>query len=65
MVRLAAGVSIMSVSPALGKSEQTVANQLRNVYEKLRRADFPEGNVERNMMIAEFAPYFALDELEG
>ena len=67
VVRLACrGLDNVSIANALGKSEQTVANQLRNVYEKLREwLDFPEGNVERNMLIAEFAPYFALDELEG
>jgi len=60
------GLDNASIAAALGKSEQTVANQLRNVYEKLREwLDYPEGHVERNMLIAEFAPYFALMELEG
>lgn len=46
--------------------EQTVANQLRNVYEKLREwLDYPEHNVDRNVLIADFAPYFALAESEG
>lgn len=67
VVRLACrGLDNASIAKALGKREQTVANQLRNVYEKLREwLDYPEGNVDRNVLIAEFAPYFALAELEG
>lgn len=59
------GLDNQTIAKALGKSEQTVANQLRNVYEKLREwLDYPEHNVDRSVLIAEFAPYFALAELE-
>lgn len=67
VVRLACrGLDNASIAKALGKREQTVANQLCSVYEKLREwLDYPEGNVDRNVLIAEFAPYFALTDLEG
>lgn len=66
VVRLACrGLDNASIAKALYKSEQTVANQLRNVYEKLREwlGDVPH-NVDRNVLIAEFAPYFSLTEAE-
>ncbi len=66
VVRLACrGLDNAGIAKALGKGEQTVANQLRNVYGKLREwLDYPESNVDRNMLLAEFAPYFALAEAE-
>jgi CRISPR-associated protein Csx14 len=59
------GLDNAAIARALAKSEQTVANQLRNVYEKLREwlGDVPY-NVDRNVLIAEFAPYFSLTEEE-
>lgn len=67
VVRLACrGLDNASIAKALGKSEQTVANQLRSVYEKLREwLDYPEHDVDRSVLIAEFAPYFVLAEAEG
>jgi len=64
VVRLACrGLDNAAIAGALYKREQTVANQLRGVYEKLREwLEYPEGNVDRNVLIAEFAPYFALVE---
>ncbi|MCL6635776.1 MAG: LuxR C-terminal-related transcriptional regulator [Peptococcaceae bacterium] len=64
VVRLACrGMDNAAIAAALFKREQTVANQLRGVYEKLREwLEYPEGNVDRNVLIAEFAPYFALVE---
>lgn len=64
VVRLACrGLDNAAIAKALFKSEQTVANQLREVYEKLREwLDHPEQNVDRSVLIAEFAPYFALME---
>ncbi len=68
VVRLACrGLDNPAIARALGKSEQTVANQLRSVYDKLREwLGYPEHNVDRSVLIAEFAPYFALaGEEEG
>ncbi|MEW6574703.1 MAG: CRISPR-associated ring nuclease, partial [Bacillota bacterium] len=64
VVRLACrGLDNAAIAKALYKSEQTVANQLRNVYEKLKEwLDYPPHNVDRNVLIAEFAPYFSLTE---
>lgn len=64
VVRLACrGLDNAAIAGALYKREQTVANQLRGVYEKLREwLGYPEGNVDRSVLIAEFAPYFALME---
>ncbi|MEW6448247.1 MAG: CRISPR-associated ring nuclease [Bacillota bacterium] len=66
VVRLACrGLDNAGIAKTLHKSEQTVANQLRSVYEKLREwLDYPEQNVDRNVLIAEFAPYFSLMEEE-
>jgi len=53
------GLDNAAIAARLRKKEQTVANQLRSVYEKLREwLEFPEGRVERSVLIAEFAPYF-------
>ena len=58
------GLDNASIAKALGKSEQTVANQLSGVYEKLREwLGFLEtGPDRRSRLIAEFAPYFVLTE---
>ncbi len=41
------------------KSEQTVANQLNSIYGKLSEwLGFPDGPVERSLLIAELAPYY-------
>jgi len=57
------GLDNAAIADALYKREQTVANQLRGVYEKLREwLGYPEGNVDRHRLIAEFAPYFTLVE---
>jgi CRISPR-associated protein Csx14 len=59
------GLDNGAIARALSKSEQTVANQLRNVYAKLREwLGYPPHNVDRNVLIAEFAPYFSLTEAE-
>jgi len=64
VVRLACrGMDNAAIADALYKREQTVANQLRGVYEKFREwLGYPEGNVDRHRLIAEFAPYFTLVE---
>lgn len=64
VVRLACkGLDNASIASALRKSEQTVANQLRAVYEKLEEwLDYPEYRVERSVLISELAPYFDLAE---
>lgn len=60
------GLDNSAIADTLDKSEQTVANQLRNVYEKLREwLDYPAGNVDRSVLIAEFAPYFVLEDTKG
>jgi CRISPR-associated protein Csx14 len=57
------GLDNAAIAAALYKQEQTVANQLRGVYEKLRDfLEYPAGNVDRSKLIAEFAPYFTLVE---
>ena len=65
VVRLACrGLDNLDIAKALGKKEQTVANQLRNVYEKLREwLGYPQYNVDRSVLIAEFAPYFSMEDL--
>ncbi|MFN4190960.1 MAG: CRISPR-associated protein Csx14 [Pseudothermotoga sp.] len=51
------------ISKILSKTEQTIANQLQKIYEKLREwMDYPDRRVDRNLLIAEFAPYFSLNE---
>lgn len=53
------GLDNATVARALCKSEQTVANQLGSVYEKLREwLGYPDNHVDRSVLIAEFAPYF-------
>lgn len=54
------GLDNATVAKVLCKSEQTVANQLGSVYEKLREwLGYPDNHVDRSVLIAEFAPYFA------
>ncbi|WP_166485173.1 CRISPR-associated ring nuclease [Candidatus Desulforudis audaxviator] len=67
VVRLACkGLDNAAIARALFKGEQTVANQLGAAYEKLREwLEYPEGNVDRSRLIAEFAPYFVFTEEEG
>lgn len=62
VVRLACrGLDNAAIAAALFKREQTVANQLRGVYEKFREwLGYPAGSVDRHKLVAEFAPYFAL-----
>jgi CRISPR-associated protein Csx14 len=63
LVRLVCqGFDNAALARQLHKSEKTIANQLTSIYEKLRewrglRADIP---VSRAVLVAEFAPYFAL-----
>lgn len=60
------GLDNSAVARVLCKSEQTVANQLGSVYEKLREwLGFPDNNVDRSVLIAEFAPYFDRMEEKG
>ena len=55
------GFDNATIAARLGKQEQTVANQLHGVYEKLHEwLEYPAYNVDRNVLIAKFAPYFAL-----
>lgn len=55
------GFDNAAIAARLGKREQTVANQLHGVYEKLHEwLEYPIYNVDRNILIAKFAPYFAL-----
>ncbi|CAM0497201.1 CRISPR-associated protein Csx14 [Thermoanaerobacter kivui] len=59
------GYDNASISKILHKKEQTIANQLQVIYEKLKEwKDYPSMKVDRNLLIAEFAPYFALKDLE-
>ncbi len=59
------GFDNATIAAKLGKQEQTVANQLRGVYEKLREwLGFPDYTVDRSILISRFAPYFALNESE-
>jgi len=60
------GFNNASIAARLDKREQTVANQLGNVYEKLSEwLGFPDYNVDRNVLIAQFAPYFDMIESKG
>jgi CRISPR-associated protein Csx14 len=60
------GFDNASIADRLDKREQTVANQLRNVYEKLHEwLGFPDYSVDRNVLIARFAPYFTMMESKG
>jgi CRISPR-associated protein Csx14 len=58
------GMDNTFIASHLHKSEQTVANQLGNVYEKLREwLNYPDKVIERSVLIAEFAPYYAMIDL--
>jgi CRISPR-associated protein Csx14 len=64
LVRLACkGLDNAAIARQLHKSEKTVANQFTHIYERLHewrgfRKDIP---VSRPVLVAEFAPYFALE----
>jgi CRISPR-associated protein Csx14 len=59
------GFDNAAIAVRLGKKEQTVANQLHRVYEKLREwLGFPAYNIDRNVLISQFVPYFALMGIE-
>jgi CRISPR-associated protein Csx14 len=64
LVRLACtGLDNATLARRLHKSEKTIANQFTAIYEKLRdwqgfRGDLP---ANRNVLIAEFAAYFAVE----
>jgi CRISPR-associated protein Csx14 len=60
VVKLACyGLDNKAIAARLYKKEQTIANQLRGVYEKLREwLGYPPGIVDRSVLIAEFASYF-------
>jgi len=50
-----------AIARHLHKQERTVVNQMTSIYGKLYEwLDFPDGRVERSILIAELAPYFAL-----
>lgn len=56
-----AGKDNTEIARQLHKSEATVANQLTSVYAKLNEfLGFPNRNIDRAVLIAELAPYFAL-----
>lgn len=63
VVRLAcAGLDNAAIAARLHKSERTVANQLTSVYGKLHEwLDYPARLPDRSVLIAEFAPYYALE----
>ena len=57
------GFDNATIAARLNKQRQTVANQLRGIYEKLHEwLDYPDYSVDRNVLIARFAPYFTLLE---
>lgn len=50
-----------AIAQHLNKQERTVANQMTSIYAKLDEwLGFPDYRVERSILIAELAPYFAL-----
>ena len=50
-----------TIARQLHKQERTVVNQLTSIYGKLYEwLEFPEYRIERSILIAELAPYFAL-----
>ncbi len=60
------GLDNAAIAEALGKKEQTVANQLGQIYGKLEEwLEFPDCKVDRSVLIANFAPYFAKTEDYG
>jgi CRISPR-associated protein Csx14 len=60
------GFENSSIASTLGKGVQTVANQLCNIYDKLREwLNFPDYSVDRNVLIARFSPYFTMKEPKG
>lgn len=55
------GLSNAELAHRLHKGEQTIANQLRQVYTKLHEfLGYPAARVDRSMLIAEMSPYFTL-----
>ncbi|MCW3488699.1 CRISPR-associated protein Csx14 [Dethiobacter alkaliphilus] len=56
------GLDNATIAARLYKREQTVANQLRNVYAKMREWSGYKENISRNKLIAEFLPYFSWAE---
>lgn len=65
LVRLVCrGLDNAALAQQLHKSEKTVANQLTSIYEKLREWRGFRGDivVSRNVLIAEFAAYFAMEK---
>jgi CRISPR-associated protein Csx14 len=55
------GLSNAELARRLSKGEQTIANQLRQVYAKLHEfLGYPAARVDRGVLIAELAPYFTL-----
>lgn len=60
------GFDNATIATRLKKRKQTVANQLRCIYEKLHEwLGYPDYNADRNVLIAQFAPYFATMDLKG
>ncbi len=57
---VAKGLNNAEVAKRLAKSEQTVANQLSDIYAKLEEwLEYPDTKVDRSKLMAEFSPYFA------
>lgn len=57
------GLSNGEIATSLHKREQTVANQLSEIYGKLEEwLGFPDTKVDRSKLMAEFSPYFAQTE---